>query len=66
MAEILICRHVGELDALTTKQCMAKQVYLQQDGMFMKLSKARASTWNVWIKYNKLWKAINASSVMER
>ncbi len=40
MAETIIGGHVGELDALTTKQCMTKQAYLQQDGMFMKLSMA--------------------------
>ena len=56
MAEIIICRHVGELDALTTKQCKIKQAYLQQDGKFMKLSMARASTWHVWNNYNKLGK----------
>ena len=38
MAEILICRPLCELDALTTEQCMTNQAYLQQDGMFMKLS----------------------------
>ena len=41
MAEILICRPLCELDALTTEQCMTNQANLQQDGMFMKLSMAR-------------------------
>ena len=40
MAGTTISRHLGELDSLTTKQCMTKQAYLQQDGMFMKLSMA--------------------------
>ena len=44
MAETIIRRHVGELDALTTKQFMTTQEYLQQDGMFMKLSMARENT----------------------
>ena len=56
MAEILICRPLCELDALTTEQCMTNQAYLQQDGMFMKLSMARANTQHVWINYNKLGK----------
>ena len=56
MAEIIIWRHVGELDALTTKQCMTKQAYLQQDGMFMKLSMTRVNTYHVWNNYNKLGK----------
>ena len=56
MAETIICRHLCELDALTTKQCMTKQAYLQQDGKFMKLPMARASTQHVWINYNKLGK----------
>ena len=34
----------GELDALTTKQCMTKQAYIQQDGMFIKISMARENT----------------------
>ena len=34
---MLICRPLCELDARTTEQCMTKQAYLQQDGMFMKL-----------------------------
>ena len=41
MAEILICRPICELDALTTEQFMTNQAYLQQDGMFMKLKMAR-------------------------
>ena len=56
MAEILICRPLCELDALTTEQCMTNQAYLQQDGMFKKLSTARTITWHVWINYNKLGK----------
>ena len=44
MAETIICRHVGELDALTTEQCITKQAYLEQDGMFMKLTIAIANT----------------------
>ena len=35
---------------------MTKQAYLKQDGMFMKLSMARASTQHVWINYNNLGK----------
>ena len=56
MAETIIWRHLGELDALTTRQCMTKQAYLQQDGMFMKLSMARTKAYHVWINYNKLGK----------
>ena len=56
MAETIICRHVGEHDALTTGQCMTKKAYLQQDGMFMKLSMARTIAYHVWINYNKLGK----------
>ena len=56
MAEILICRPLCELDALTTEQCMKNQAYLQQDGMFMKLCMARTITYHVWINYNKLGK----------
>ena len=56
MAEILICRPLCELDALTTEQCMKKQAYLQQDGMFIKLSMARTIALHVWINYNKLGK----------
>ena len=37
MAEILICRPLCELDALTTEQCMTNQAYLQQDDMFMSM-----------------------------
>ena len=44
MAETIIRGHLGELDALTTKQCMTKQAYLEQDGMFMKLTIAIANT----------------------
>ena len=43
MAEILICRPLCELDALSTEQCMTNQAYLQQDGMFMKLTMARTN-----------------------
>ena len=56
MAEILICRPLCELDALTTEQRMTNQAYLQQDGMFMKLSMARTNAYHVWINYNKLGK----------
>ena len=56
MAEILICRPLCELDALTTEQCMTNQAYLRQDGMFMKLSMARSKAQHVWINYNKLGK----------
>ena len=56
MAEIIIRTHVGELDALTTKQCMKTQACLQEQGMFIKLSMARAITQHVWINYNKLVK----------
>ena len=56
MAEILICRPLCKLDALTTEKCMTNQAYLQQDGMFKKLSTARTITWHVWINYNKLGK----------
>ena len=56
MAEIIICRPLCELDALTTEQCMTKQSYLQQDGMFMKLTMARKKAQHVWINYNKLGK----------
>ena len=56
MAEILICRPICELDALTTEQYMTNQAYLQQDGMFMKLSMARTIAYHVWINYNKLGK----------
>ena len=41
MAEILICRPLCELDSLTTEQFMTNQAYLQQYGMFMKLSMAK-------------------------
>ena len=56
MAEILICRPLCELDAVVTKQCMTKQAYLQKDGMFMKLTMARASSQHVWINYKNLGK----------
>ena len=56
MAEILICRPLCELDALTTEQCMSNQAHLQQDGMFMNLSMARTIIYHVWINYNKLGK----------
>ena len=35
---------------------MTKQAYLQQDGMFMKLTMARESSYHVWINYNNLGK----------
>ena len=54
MAEIIICRPLCELDALTTEQCMTNQEYLQQDGMFLKLSMARTRAYHVWINYTKL------------
>ena len=44
MAGTTISRHVGELVPLTTEQYMAWQGNLQQEGMFMKLSMARASS----------------------
>ena len=56
MAEIIICRPLCELDTLTTEQRMTKQAYLQQDGMFMKLTMARTIAEHVWINYNKLSK----------
>ena len=56
MAEILICRPICELDALTTEQCMTNQAHLQQYGMFMKLYMARTIAQHVWINYNKLGK----------
>ena len=56
MAEMLICRPLCELDALTKEQCMKNQAYLQQDGMFMKLSMSRTIAYHVWINYNKLGK----------
>ena len=56
MAEILICRPLYELDALTTVQRMKNQAYLQQDGMFMKLTMARTIAYHVWVNYNKLGK----------
>ena len=56
MAEIIICRPLCELDALTTEQCMTNQAYLQQDGIFMKLTMARTIAYHVWINYNKLGK----------
>ena len=56
MAEILICRLLCELDALTTEQCTTKQAHLQKDGMFMKLTMARTIAQHVWINYNKLGK----------
>ena len=56
MAEILICRPLCELDALTTEQFKTNQAYLQQDGMFMKLTMARTIAYHVWINYNKLGK----------
>ena len=56
MAEIIICRPLCELDALTTEQCMTHQEYLQQYGMFMKLSMSRTRAYHVWINYNKLGK----------
>ena len=56
MAEILICRPLCELDALTTEKFTTNQAHLQQDGMFMKLSMARTIAYHVWINYNKLGK----------
>ena len=56
MAEILICRPLCELDALTTMQFMTNQAYLQQEGMIMKLTMARKIAYHVWINYNKLGK----------
>ena len=56
MAEILICRPLCELDALTTEQCMTNQSYLQKDGMFMKLNMARTIAQHGCINYNKLGK----------
>ena len=56
MAEIVICRPLCELDALTTEKFMTKQAYLQQDGMLMKLSMAREITFHERINYNKLGK----------
>ena len=47
---------LGELDSLTTRQCMTKQACLKQDGMFIKLFMARASTLHERINYNKLGK----------
>ena len=35
---------------------MTKQAYLQQDGMFMKLTMARTIAYHVWINNNKLGK----------
>ena len=43
MAEMLICRPLGELYALTTEQCMTNQAYLQKYGMFMKLTMERTN-----------------------
>ena len=59
MAEMLICRPLCELDALTTEQFMTNQAYLQKDGMFMKVSMARTNAQHVWINYNKLGKIAN-------
>ena len=44
MAGTTISRHVGELEPLTTEQYMAWKGNQQQEGMFMKLSMARASS----------------------
>ena len=35
---------------------MTKQAYLEQDGMFMKLSNAITKAYHEWINYNKLGK----------
>ena len=35
---------------------MKNQAYLQQDGMFMKLTMAKTIAYHVWINYNKLGK----------
>ena len=59
MAKIIICRPLCELDALTKGQCMTNQAYLQQYGMFMKLSMAITIAYHVWINYNKLGKIAN-------
>ena len=56
MAEIIICRPLCELDALNTAKCMTNQAYLQQEGMFMKLTMTRTNAQHVWINYNKLGK----------
>ena len=56
MAEILICRPLCDLEALTTEQSMINQAYLQQYGMFIKLSMSRTIALHVWINYNKLGK----------
>ena len=56
MAEIIICRPLCELYALTTEQCTTNQAHLQQDGMFMKLYMARTIAYHIWINYNKLGK----------
>ena len=44
MAGTTISRHVGEIVPLTTEQYMAWQGNQQKEGMFMKLSMARASS----------------------
>ena len=44
MAGTTISRHVGELVTLTTEQYMAWKGNQQQEGMFMKLIMARASS----------------------
>ena len=44
MAGTMISRHVGELEPLTTEQDMECKGNQQKEDMFMKLSKARASS----------------------
>ena len=56
MALTELSRHLCELDSLITKQWMTKQAYLQQDGMFMKITRARENTLHERISYNNLGK----------
>ena len=56
MAEILICRPLCELDALTKEKFTTNQAYLKQYGMFMKLTMARATSLHERINYNNLGK----------
>ena len=45
---------------------MTKKAYLQQDGMFIKLSMARSNTYHVWINYNEFGKiAYNVKNLPE-
>ena len=48
MAGTIISRHVGELEPLTTEQYMAWQGNQQQGDMFVKLSMARARSYDAW------------------